>query len=112
MKEFCSNFQIRQEGCFLVFDEVAKGYMLASRSAETEVQNEKKMRTTKSGRGNGGNILWVYVSQDGADDCSPFVSKRNRPIYMGSPMVQGYTIQTMCWWVDFRQSGKKYKSKI
>lgn len=42
MKEFCSNFQIRQEGCFLVFDEVAKGYMLASGSAETEVQNENQ----------------------------------------------------------------------
>ena len=49
------------------------------------------MRIAKSGHGRGGNILWVYASQDGADDCSPFVSRRNRPIYMGSPRVKGYT---------------------
>ena len=36
-KEFCNNFQIRQEDCFLVFNEVAKGYMLALGSAKTEV---------------------------------------------------------------------------
>ena len=68
------------------------------------------MRRTKLSRGSGGNIPWVYASEDG-DDCSPFVRRRNRPIYMGSPMIQGYTTQTMCWWVDFRQSGKKSSGK-
>lgn len=69
------------------------------------------MRIAKSGHGSEGNILWAYASQDGADDCSPFVSRRNKPIYMGSPRVQGYTTLRLCWWVDFGQSGKKKQVK-
>lgn len=33
----------------------------------------------------------MYASQDGDDDCSPFMSKRKNPIYMESPRVLDYT---------------------
>lgn len=67
------------------------------------------MGIAKSGHGSEGNILWAYASQDGADDCSPFVSRRNKPIYMGSPWVQGYTTLRLCvgGWILGRVEKKK-----